>query len=179
MRVLAHIHTFNDADVIERVLIALQNQTRQPDAIVIVDNGSTDATLDRNFPECVTVIRNSENLGTSGAVRVGFAYALEHVFDWTWIFDADSVPEPNALEDLLGLFLDMSASAQHRICFLACRVAARTGQARHEPMIFTESGGMIATVELGADYSRCDCTLWSGSLYRMAAVAQIGLPQAD
>jgi GT2 family glycosyltransferase len=179
MRVLAHIHTFNDADVIERVITALEHQTRRPDAIVIVDNGSTDATLDRTFPECVTVIRNSDNLGTSGAVRVGFAYALEHAFDWTWVFDADSVPEANVLEDLLGLFFGMSPSAQKKVCFLACRVAARMGQARHEPMMFTASGGIIATAEQGGGYSRCDCALWSGSLYRMAAVAKIGLPQAD
>jgi hypothetical protein len=35
-------------------------------------------------------------LGASGAIRVGFAYALEHGFDWSWVFDADSVPEPEA-----------------------------------------------------------------------------------
>jgi rhamnopyranosyl-N-acetylglucosaminyl-diphospho-decaprenol beta-1,3/1,4-galactofuranosyltransferase len=67
MRVLAHIHTYNEAGFIERALAALQQQTRPLDAIVIVDNASTDGTVDRAFPENVTVIRNSTNLGTSGA----------------------------------------------------------------------------------------------------------------
>src|SRR5271165_3048978 len=104
MRILAHIHTMNDEAVIEQLLDALRRQTRPLDAIVIVDNASTDRTLDRVFPENVTVVRNAENLGTSGAIRIGLAHALEHGFDWTWIFDADSVPELDALENLTAFF---------------------------------------------------------------------------
>jgi GT2 family glycosyltransferase len=104
MRVLAHMHTMNDAAVIEQLLDGLRRQTQPIDAILIVDNASTDGTLDRAFPENVTTIRNQENLGTSGTVRMGFAHALEHGFDWVWIFDADSVPEPDALEKLLAFF---------------------------------------------------------------------------
>ena len=48
MRVLAHIHTFNDADFIEQALEGLRRQTSPPEAIVIVDNGSTDGTVDRS-----------------------------------------------------------------------------------------------------------------------------------
>ena len=124
MRVLAHIHTFNDADVIEQALDGLQQQTRKPDAVVIVDNGSSDRTLDRPFPCSVTVIRHPTNLGTSGAVRTGFGYAVEHDFDWVWILDADSVPEPDALENLLDFFERLPPSAQQHVCFLGCRVAA-------------------------------------------------------
>ena len=80
MRVLAHIHTMNDAAVIEQLLDGLRRQTRPPDGIVIVDNASTDATLDRTFPDGAAVIRNATNLGTSGAIRMGFAYALERQF---------------------------------------------------------------------------------------------------
>ena len=34
--------------------------------------------------------------------RTGFAYALKQGFDWIWICDGDSLPEPDALEKLLG-----------------------------------------------------------------------------
>ncbi len=80
MRVLAHIHTFNDAAVIEQALEGLRRQTRLPDAIVIVDNASTDGTLDKAFSEAVTIFRNSTNLGPSGAVGIGFDHALKHVW---------------------------------------------------------------------------------------------------
>ena len=179
MRVLAHIHTLNDEGVIEQALDALRRQTRPPDAVVIVDNASTDGTLARTFPERVAVIRNPTNLGTSGAVRAGFAYALEHAFDWIWVFDADSVPEPGVLENLLGFFGRLPAAAQEQVCFLACRAVGASGEYKGQPILFTPSGIKILPLAADAGYSRCDCILWSGSLYRMAAVAKIGLPSAD
>jgi rhamnopyranosyl-N-acetylglucosaminyl-diphospho-decaprenol beta-1,3/1,4-galactofuranosyltransferase len=179
MRVLAHVHTLNDAAVIEQVFEGLRRQTRPPDAIIIVDNGSTDATLERAFPESVTVIRNSENLGTSGAIRIGFAYALEHEFDWTWVFDADSVPEPDALENLIALFERLSPLEREKVCFLACRLMNAEGEVRHEPMMFSDSAVTRVPIEPDATHARCDYFIWTGSLFRMPAVAQIGLPSAD
>src|SRR5689334_16024012 len=104
MRILGHIHTFNDAEVIEQTVASLQRQTVPLAAILVVDNASTDDTLDRIASAPVTIIRNSKNLGTSGAVVVGFEYALAKGFDWVWLFDADSVPQPDALENLLKTF---------------------------------------------------------------------------
>ena len=101
MRVLAHIHTFNDADIIDAIVAALQKQTRPLDAILVVDNASSDNTLQQPLLKNVTVLRHSENRGTSGAVHTGISYALEHGYDWIWVFDADSLPEPDALEKLL------------------------------------------------------------------------------
>jgi GT2 family glycosyltransferase len=112
MRVLAYVHTFNDGEFIDQVLDAIRRQTRPTDAIIIVDNASTDGIRDRTFPDGVTVVRNSTNLGTSGAVRIGFANALEQGFDWTWILDPDSVPEFDALENLLGFFERLPPSEQ-------------------------------------------------------------------
>ena len=179
MRVLAHIHTLNDQDVIEQVLDSLCRQTRPPDAIIIVDNGSTDRTLDRDFPECVTVVRNGENLGTSGAIRIGFAHALERGFDCTWVFDADSVPELDALDKLLAFYEDLPQSEKQHVCFVACRPTTVSGEPRDRPMVFTESGIDYTPLEADDRYSACDCTLWTGSLYMMSAVEKIGLPSAD
>ncbi len=179
MRVLAHIHTMNDAAVIEQLLDALRRQTRPPDAIVLVDNASTDGTLDRALSEAVTVVRNPKNLGTSGAIRIGFAHGLEHGFDWTWIFDADSVPEPDTLEKLLTFFERLPPAKREQVCFLA-GLALTAAREVKEPPISLEGGRMkrlpVVSVE---EFTQCDCSLWSGSLFRMAAVARIGLPSAD
>jgi GT2 family glycosyltransferase len=175
VRVLAHIHTLNDAEVIERAIEALGRQTRKPDAILIVDNASTDSTLDRTFPELVTVHRNPANLGTSGAIRIGFRYALEHQFDWVWIFDADSIPEPDALEKLLVFFSTLPPAAQENVCFLVCQVAGENNFL----LEFSETSIRPPSSDPLAGYTRCDSALWSGSLYRMAAIETIGLPAAD
>jgi rhamnopyranosyl-N-acetylglucosaminyl-diphospho-decaprenol beta-1,3/1,4-galactofuranosyltransferase len=179
MRVLAHIHTMNDAGVIEQALAGLKRQTRSPDAILIVDNASADETLDRTFPDNVTVIRNTENLGTSGAIRTGFAHALQREFDWTWVFDADSVAEPEALERLLAFFERLAPTERERVCFLACRLVNAEDEVRHEPMTFTESATKRAPIEPDAASTGCDYFIWTGSLFRMAAVARVGLPSDD
>jgi len=179
MRILAHIHTMNDAAVIEQALEGLRRQTRQPDAILIVDNASTDGTLDRTFPETVTIIRNSENLGTSGTVRTGFAHASEHGFEWIWIFDADSVPEPEALENLLAFFERLPPEKQEQVCFLAGWPLTATGETKQQPIRLQRP--MLEFIPLTSDreFTECDCMIWSGTLFRTAAVDQIGLPTGD
>ena len=180
MRILAHIHTFNEAAFIDQALEALQQQTRRPDAIVVVDNGSTDGTVDRAFGANVTLIVNSTDLGTSGSVGVGFAHGLEHGFDWIWVLDADSVPDPDALGNLLDFYERMPLAEREGVSFLACRLASESNAAAHRPLAFTEAG--LRFVSPAADPSghcRCDLFIWSGSLFRAAAVAKIGLPSAD
>jgi GT2 family glycosyltransferase len=179
MRVLAHVHTFNDADIIDRTIDGLLRQTRLPDAIVLVDNGSTDGTLDRVFSELVAIIRNPTNLGTSGAVRNGFIHALKHQFDWIWLFDADSVPEPDALQRLLDLYASFPEEMREQIGFLSCLPCdQRDGQPRHGGL-FTRLGLTVARPAPERRYYPCHATIWSGCLYRLAAVRRIGLPNPN
>ncbi len=179
MRVLTVIITFNDAAVIQQALEGLRRQTRPSDAIVIVDNASTDGTLHQDFPNTVIIIRNSKNLGPSGAVRIGFAFAFENGFDWTWVLDADSVPEPDALEGLLAFFDHLKTTQQEGLCFLASWPMNEAGGIKQRPISI--EGAELKHIPLanGQDCTQCDCMLWSGSLFRMAAVARIGLPTAD
>jgi rhamnopyranosyl-N-acetylglucosaminyl-diphospho-decaprenol beta-1,3/1,4-galactofuranosyltransferase len=179
MRVLAHIHTLNEADVIEQAVAALERQTRPPDAIIIVDNGSTDGTLDRTFPERVTIIRNPTNVGVSGSVRNGIAHALEHGFDWIWILDADSVPETDALEKLLDLYASWPQERQDDTVFLAClHYNSDDGVPRHGG-VFTRHRFRPVTPLPNERYYSCHATIWSGSLYRVDVIRQIGMPRAD
>ena len=179
MRILAHIHTMNDAAVIEQALEGLRRQTRPPDAILIVDNASTDGTLDRTFSETVTIIRNPENLGTSGTVRIGLAHALKHGFDWAWLFDADSVPEPAALANLLAFFARLPQETREQVCFLAGWPLTATGEVKQKPISLERSTLGFIPLTSDREFTECDCMIWSGTLFRMAAVARIGLPAAD
>jgi rhamnosyltransferase len=178
MRVLAHIHTLNDADIIDGTIEAVLRQTRPVDGILVVDNASTDATIEQPLVKHATVLRHAENLGTSGAVHSGFRFAIEHDYDWVWVFDADSVPDPDALEKLLELFDSWPADLQNETGFIACLPLAQDGQPRHGGR-FTRYG--LTQVVPGPDerYYRCHTTIWSGCLYRLAAVRQIGLPNLD
>jgi GT2 family glycosyltransferase len=179
MRVLAHIHTFNDADIIDRTIEAVQRQRRPVDGILVVDNGSTDGTLERPSVKQATVVRHDENLGTSGAVCSGFRFALAQDYDWIWLFDADSVPEPDALEKLLGLYGSWPKSQQDETGFLACLYYDVNYSEPHHGGLFTPNGMAAGYPSQEQRYYPCHFTIWSGCLYRLAAVREIGLPNAN
>ncbi len=179
MRVLAHIHTFNDADIIDRTIAAVLQQTRPVDGLLVVDNASTDGTLERPSLAKATVIRHPENLGTSGAVHAGFRFALEHDYDWIWVFDADSVPEPDALEKLLDLYAGWSQDLQDKTAFLACVHYNVDDGLPQYGGLFTQHGIAPNRPVPEAQYYPCHFTVWSGCLYRLAAVRQISLPNAN
>jgi rhamnopyranosyl-N-acetylglucosaminyl-diphospho-decaprenol beta-1,3/1,4-galactofuranosyltransferase len=177
MRVLAYIHTFNDADVIEQTISALLRQTRAVDEILVVDNASSDGTLDQPCLQHATVVRNPENTGTSGGVATGLQYALEHGYDWTWIFDPDGLPAPDALEKMLDLYADWPHAMQDETGFLTCLHPESWRNSAHRN--FTWRGLVPAKPMPGKSYYLCDNAWWSGCLYRIAAVREIGLPNAD
>ena len=179
MRVLAHIHTFNDADVIDLTIEAVLRQTHPVAGILVVDNASSDGTLERPSLKKAIVLRHQENLGTSGAVHSGFKYALEHNYDWIWVFDADSVPEPDALEKLLDLYAGWTLSFQEEIGFLSCLPGNLQEGVPFQGGVFIRHGIAPCTPVPEARYYLCHFTFWSGCLYRLAAVRQIGLPNPD
>jgi rhamnosyltransferase len=178
MRVLAYIHTFNDADVIDQTIAALLRQTRAVDEILVVDNASTDKTLDQPSLQHATVVRHPQNLGTSGAVSTGMRYAVERGYDWIWIFDPDGLPAPDALEKMLELYSGWPRTRQGETAFLTCLHPEKWRDIAHRN--FTWHG--LAPIKVTSEeqrYYRCDVTWWSGSFYHVAAIRKIGFPNAD
>jgi GT2 family glycosyltransferase len=179
LKVLAHIHTFNDADIIDRAIGAILRQTRPVDGIVVVDNASADQTLERPSLKHANVLRHAENLGTSGAVATGLSFGLEHDYDWVWLFDADSNPEPDALEKLLSVYNGWPEALQHEVGFLSCLPRNVADGMMLYGGTFTTRGLGESVPAPGEHYYRCDFTIWSGCLYRTAVVRQIGFPNPD
>jgi glycosyltransferase involved in cell wall biosynthesis len=179
MRVLAYVHTFNEAAVIDQAIAGIERQTRRPDALVIVDNGSTDGTLDRAFPKWAAIIRNGENIGVSGSIRNGFTYALEHGFDWIWILDADAVADPDALATLLDEYASWPSSRQEEAAFIACLPLDQPQNYPRHGCLFTAHGRVVVSPAPDQRCYECDLSIWSGCLYRLAAVRRIGLPNPD
>jgi GT2 family glycosyltransferase len=144
-----------------------------------VDNASSDGTLERPSLKNATVLRNPENLGLSGAIITGMQFAIEHDYEWIWILDADSAPEPDALEKLLDLYAGLPRNLQDQTGFLACLACnLRDGEPMHG-QLFTRRGIEIAWPPPDERYYPVHAAIWSGSLYRLAAVRQIGLPNPN
>jgi rhamnosyltransferase len=179
MRVLAHIHTYNSADTIDRAIESLVRQTRPVDRILVVDDVSTDGTLDRPGLKHATVLRHSENLGTSSAIITGMRFALEHNYDWIWVFDDDSAPEPDALERLLEFYSGLSPELQDETACVACLAYNQADGLPLHASLVSRFGRVHIRPTPNSRYYPCHVTIWSGSLYRLAAVRQIGLPNPN
>jgi len=177
MRILVHMHAFNDAEVIDRSLQALRDQTYPIEEILLVDNDSTDGTLRRSLPRHVTVIHHPKNLGPSGAVATGFRYALQQGYDWVWVLDADSIVNVDALEKLVDLNRSLRDEPLHMIGALSSRIILGPNQEPVDYGLLTAKGPRPAYIDPDKPYYECDAAIWSGSLFNLQAVQQVGFPR--
>lgn len=75
-------------------------------AIVVVDDGSSDRTVEIARLAGATVLELPFNLGIGGAVQTGFRYALQEGFDIVVQVDADGQHDPGELDRLLPPLLE-------------------------------------------------------------------------
>ncbi len=179
MKILGVIWTLNDDHVIDRSLDALLTQKHPLNEILIVDNASTDGTLARSFPKKVTIIRHPKNLGTSGGAHTGIKYGLERGYDWVWTFDADSAPQPDALQKLIALYESFPADLQDHVRVVACLAKDVVRPRFHHGIVYTPEGFEFVDPDPEQAYYECDTNIWSGSLFRVQAVRDVGLPRVD
>ena len=102
--------TYNRAALLTRMLAGLAGLDRRPDAVIVVDNASTDHTatvLDTASLEQtdlkLQVIRPEKNLGGAGGFHAGVETAYEQGYDRIWLMDDDVVPAPNCLDILMAV----------------------------------------------------------------------------
>ena len=109
VQVCAVVVTFNRKVMLEECLNALLVQSRPVDRILVVDNKSTDDTLEmlrthfpsERFPQ-ITVLPLEVNSGGAGGFHDGLEWAHQHGFDWFWLLDDDTMVHKWALEALLN-----------------------------------------------------------------------------
>jgi GT2 family glycosyltransferase len=101
--VCAVVVTFNRKDLLRDCLRSLERQERPLDAILVVDNASTDGTAELLKDEFshLHVLTLPENRGGAGGYREGVRWAFEKGFDWMWLLDDDVEATPDALAGTL------------------------------------------------------------------------------
>ena len=78
------------ADVVERTL-------RQVDNVLVVDDGSTDATSDNARTAGAVVLKHEQNAGKGESIKTGLRYWLERGFQHVIILDADGQHLPEEI----------------------------------------------------------------------------------
>ncbi|HET9437740.1 MAG TPA: glycosyltransferase family 2 protein [Gaiellaceae bacterium] len=101
-RTLVFVPAWNEEDNLPAVLDELR--AGLPDAaVLVVDDGSTDATADVARAHGAEVLSFGENRGLQEGIAAGYAYADAHGFDFVGRVDADGQHPVDELARLLAL----------------------------------------------------------------------------
>ncbi|MDZ7821039.1 MAG: glycosyltransferase family 2 protein [Candidatus Marinimicrobia bacterium] len=95
------ISAYNSADTLPGVLTGLKEYPSLD--ILLVDDGSTDATARIARSYGIRTIRHEQNLGKGAALQSGFQYAAEKHYAFVITHDADAQHPPESISDLLSL----------------------------------------------------------------------------
>lgn len=98
--VAAVVVTFNRLELLKECVAALRAQTRRPDEIIVVNNGSSDGTVEWLAAQPDLTVITQENSGSAGGQYTGIKAAYLNGHDWFWCMDDDTIPQPQALEAL-------------------------------------------------------------------------------
>lgn len=133
--VCAIVTTFNRKELLIECLKSIENQTMPVNAILIVDNASTDGTPEllqkkgyiteippinileswqKTFKKgniFIHYFKNHENTGGAGGFYNGIKNAYKRNYEWLWLMDDDSEPKTDALEKLSLHFKNDNLSA--------------------------------------------------------------------
>lgn len=106
LSIAAVVVTFNRLTLLQKCIKALINQTQKLDAIIVINNNSTDGTKEWLDKQNNLIVIHQENVGGSGGFFRGIKEAYERGFDWVWTMDDDVNPTSNCLEKL-SEYLDL------------------------------------------------------------------------
>ncbi len=176
---IASITVVHDGEaLLARHLDALLRQTHALSEIIVVNNASSDGTLtllSERYPQ-ITVISLPSNTGVGGAYATGLDYAIRQMrHDWVWLFDQDSIPAADTLQELLKALADTGRAMSEVAILAPLCVNENTG--RKYPSLLWKNGWR--NVVLKENISFVDAVISSGSLLRCDAVQHAGPPRAD
>lgn len=111
-RVACIIVTYNRKEYLKRCLKAVDGQTFKPQAVYIIDNASTDGTIDSvkewGFYNCkrngtvYKYVLNKKNEGGAGGFNLGMKTAFtDACYDGFWVMDDDGEPDRECLKELV------------------------------------------------------------------------------
>jgi rhamnopyranosyl-N-acetylglucosaminyl-diphospho-decaprenol beta-1,3/1,4-galactofuranosyltransferase len=174
--------TYNRADLLVGMLDGLAAQTRPADAIIVIDNASTDHTrkvLDARTDLPLVITTTEDNLGGAGGFHLGMRQAYDAGHDRILLMDDDVVPAADFLEVM---------TAHEGPCQMAVR-EDRRGQLVEKAAIRFDLDNPLAikpkTASVDSTYSDrasmpaevpVEAVAFEGFMVRREVITAVGLP---
>jgi rhamnopyranosyl-N-acetylglucosaminyl-diphospho-decaprenol beta-1,3/1,4-galactofuranosyltransferase len=174
--------TYNRADLLVGMLDGLAALEHRPDAVIVVDNASTDHTaqvLEGRADLPLQVLTSPDNVGGAGGFHLGVRTAVEQGFDRVWLMDDDVVPAPDCLTVLMAQDEDCLAAVREDTAGRLVEKAATRFDLRN-PLAIKPKTGMVETAYVRRDAMpplvEIENVAFEGFLVRRSVVEEIGLP---
>ncbi len=103
-KVLIIVPAFNEEGNITNTVSNIINTVDEYDYVIINDH-SSDTTLDKCIQNGFNVINLPVNLGIGGAVQTGYKYALQNNYEYAVQLDGDGQHDPKYLRTMLELMI--------------------------------------------------------------------------
>lgn len=109
MKVLVIVPAFNEDECIESVIKRLKSTLDHSYSILVIDDGSSDHTLDICRKCGVYVVSHPCNLGYGASLQTGYKYADINGFDIVVQIDADGQHNPEDIRSLIDMLRSSEA----------------------------------------------------------------------
>lgn len=167
----------NRCDTTLACLHALYQQNASFD-VFLVDDGSSDGTSDAvktNYPE-VNIFEGDGYLYWAGGMRLAFAEAINHGYDYYLWLNDDTLLEPQALNGLLNIHHDLSKSGNLNSIVIGSTKDPVTGQptyggAVQSKLWYTKK---FEFVEPGQNIQKCETFLGNCVLIPNSVASKVG-----
>ena len=108
MKILVIIPAYNEEESIASVINQIRCYAPEAD-ILVINDGSVDATSERAVKAGAKVVNLPFNLGIGGAMQTGYIYAKYHSYDVAIQVDEDNQHDPSYIQKLIRPIADNSA----------------------------------------------------------------------
>ena len=192
LNIAAVIVTYNRIDCLKKSLEMYINQSYKPKRIIVVDNCSTDGTVEflrewelDNHNISKKVIYLDSNQGGSGGFYAGLKDVIEYDdIDWIWVADDDAFPAPDAFEKAYDFInsnekLISESSAICGVCGFDNHISSIQRSILKKTVFGIQEFPVSEKYYEGKDYFEINLYSFVGTIMKKENLIKAGLPRKD
>ncbi len=175
------IVTYNRLDLLKECIQAVFNQSLKFDDVIIVDNASSDGTIDflHQYDDLFHIIYEKINGGGAKGFKDGIEFVINRLdTDWILVIDDDAILDSEYLKDLNSFIIN---NPDYKAVAGSVLTEGKVDVTHRKRL---KSGLTFSIVPVGLgdykkDYFECDFASFCGLMVSAKLVKEVGLPKEE